>query len=138
MPKDTGGRVDDRRYSYDSDYETNDVDKSKRAITEDTAERCLFFLAHSSEPHAAWSARRKFLDKYIGIVLAMEETKSPNGSAADRTRKAKKSIPYMRVLRDLEEATYHEILLSGLRSAAEKKFGGWQTMMANQRAGVNV
>lgn len=138
MRDDRGGRVDGRNYKYESDYENDDTLKSSRAITEDTAERCLYFLAHSSEPHAAWSARRKFLDKYISIVLAMEESKSPNGSAADRTRKAKKSIPYMRVLRDLEEATYHEILLSGLRSAAEKKFSGWQTIMANARAGVNV
>lgn len=135
--KDAGGQIDGRNYSYESSHDFTDVPEAKR-INRDTAERCLFFLAQSAEPHAAWAARRRFLDKYVGIVLAMEESKSAAGSAAAKTRKAKKSIPYMRVLRDIEEAIYHETLLTGLRSAAEKKFSGWQTLNANLRAGVNL
>lgn len=137
MTKDAGGPVEDRNYTYETHYEDNTVPDSKR-INRETAERCLFFLAQSAESHAAWSARRRFLDKYMGIVLAMEESKDQTGSATDRTRKAKKSIPYLRVLRDLEEASYHETLLSALRSAAEKKFSGWQTLNANLRTGVNL
>lgn len=129
--------VDGRNYSYESSYDFTEVPEAKR-INQDTAERCLYFLAQSAEPHAAWTARRRFLDKYVGIVLAMEESKGSEGSAAAKTRKAKKSIPYMRVLRDIEEAIYHETLLSGLRSAAEKKFSGWQTLNANLRTGVNL
>ncbi len=137
MPsRDTGAQVDGRDYSYESSYDFSDVPEAKR-INRDTAERCLFFLAHSAEPHAAWAARRRFLDKYVGIVLAMEE-KEGAGSEAAKTRMAKKSIPYMRVLRDLEEAVYHETLLTGLRNAAEKKFSGWQTLNANLRTGVNL
>jgi hypothetical protein len=68
----------------------------------------------------------------------MEESKSQTGSAADKTRTAKKSIPYLRVIRNIEEAVYHETLLVGLRSAAEKKFSGWQTLNANLRTGVNL
>ena len=98
----------------------------------------MAFLRDTSEAHAAWTARRKFLDKYVGIVLAMEESKSGVSSATDKTRAAKKSIPYMRVLRDWEEAIYHETLLGGLRIAADKKFGGWQTLNANLRTGVNL
>jgi len=137
MREDKGGRVDGRNYQYDAGYEFSDVPEEKK-INRDTAERCLYFLAQSAESHAAWCARRRFLDKYIGIVLAMEESKGPTGSATDRTRKAKKSIAYMRVLRDAEEAIYHETLLAGLRSAAEKKFSGWQTLNANARTGVNI
>lgn len=137
MTKDTGGPIEDRNYTYESGYEFTEVPEAKR-INRDTAERCLYFLAQSSEAHAAWSSRRRFLDKYIGIVLAMEESKAGAGSATEKTRTAKKSIAYMRVLRDLEEATYHETLLSGLRSAAEKKFSGWQTLNANLRTGVNL
>lgn len=137
MTKDTGGPVDDRNYLYDAKFEDADVPEAKR-INRETAERCLFFLAHSAEPHASWSARRKFLDKYVGIVLAMEESKISAGSAADKTRTAKRSIAYLRVIRDSEEATYHEILLGGLRSAAEKKFSGWQTLNANARTGVTI
>ncbi len=136
MTKDDGGPVDGRNYTYDADYESTGVPETKR-INRETAERCLFFLAQSAESHAAWTSRRKFLDKYVGIVLAMEETKG-TGSAVDRTRKAKKSIPYMRVLRDIEEAVYHETLLTGLRAAADKKFSGWQTLNANARTGVNI
>lgn len=136
--RDSGGQVDGRDYSYSTDYEHDDSLKSSRAITTDTAERCLAFLRDTSEAHASWTARRRFLDKYVGIVLAMEETKSGNGSAADKMRAAKKSIPYMRVLRDWEEAIYHETLLGGLRTAADKKFGGWQTLNANLRTGVNL
>lgn len=135
--KDHGEPVDGRNYTYSSSYETDDSLKSDRVITTDTAERCLAFLRDTSEAHAAWTARRKFLDKYIGIVLAMEETKAKATTATDKARAAKKSIPYMRVLRDIEEANYHEILLTGLRNAADKKFGGWQTLNANLRAGVN-
>lgn len=134
---DQGTPVDGRNYSYESRYDFTEVPEEKK-INRDTAERCLYFLAQSSEPHAAWGARRKFLDKYIGIVLAMEESKTETGTGADKTRKAKKSIAYMRVLRDLEDAVYHEMLLSGLRSAAEKKFSGWQTLNANLRTGVNL
>jgi hypothetical protein len=137
MTADTGGPVENRNYQYETHYEDSGVPDSKR-INRETAERCLFFLAQSAESHAAWSARRRFLDKYMGIVLAMEETKAGPGSATDRTRKAKKSIAYLRVLRDLEEASYHETLLYGLRSAAEKKFSGWQTLNANLRTGVNL
>ena len=137
MIKDTGGQVDGRNYTYQRDYEDKGVPDSKRMVRE-TAERCLLFLAESAEPHASWTARRKFLDKYVGIVLSMEESKSPTGTATDRTRNAKKSIPYMRVLRDLEEAVYHETLLTGLRTGAEKKFSGWQTLMANARAGAHL
>lgn len=136
MTKDTGGPVDGRGYTYDSNYEFSDAPVKK--IDRDSAERCLYFLAQSAEPQAAWASRRKFLDKYAGIVLAMEEAKHQTGSAADKTRKAKRSIPYLRVLRDIEEAVYHDILLSGLRSAAEKKFSGWQTLNANLRTGVNL
>lgn len=137
MNKDSGGKVESRNYQYDAGFEFSEVPEAKR-INRDTAEKCLFFLAQSAEPHASWCARRRFLDKYIGIVLAMEETKASSGSATDRTRKAKKSIAYMRVLRDAEEAIYHETLLSALRSAAEKKFSGWQTLNANARTGVNI
>lgn len=137
MTKDSGGPIEDRNYTYDSSYEFTEVPEAKR-INRDTAERCLYFLAHSSEAHAAWTARRKFLDKYAGVVLAMEESKNVAISAVDKTRIAKKSIAYMRVLRDVEEATYHEILLSGLRNAADKKFSGWQTLNANLRTGVNL
>lgn len=136
MSKDTGGPVDGRGYTYDSNFEFSDAKITK--ITRDTAERCLHFLAHSSEPQAAWSARRGFLNKYATIVLAMEESKGQAGSAVDKTRKAKKSIAYLRVLRDIEEAAYHDTLLSGLRSAAEKKFSGWQTLNANLRTGVDL
>jgi len=134
---DKGGPVEDRNYQYETHYEDREVPEAKR-INRETAERCLFFLAQSAESHAAWSSRRRFLDKYIGIVLAMEETKAGTGTAADKTRIAKKSIAYLRVLRDLEEAMYHETLLYGLRSAAEKKFSGWQTLNANLRIGVNM
>ena len=137
MREDKGDRVDGRMYQYESNFEDQQVPESKRINTE-TAERCLYFLANSAEPHAAWAARRRFLDKYVHIVLAMEESKLNTGSAADKTRKAKKSIPYMRVVRDIEEAIYHETLLSALRSAAEKKFSGWQTLNANLRTGVNL
>ena len=137
MKTDAGGPVEDRNYQYESRFEDTEVPEAKR-INRETAERCLFFLAQSAESHAAWSARRRFLDKYMGIVLAMEETKSGAGSATDKTRTAKKSIAYLRVLRDLEEASYHETLLYGLRSAAEKKFSGWQTLNANLRTGVNL
>ncbi len=137
MTTDTGGPVDGRNYTYDAKYDAVEVPKEKQ-INRDTAERCLFFLANSAEPQASWTARRKFLDKYIGIVLAMEESKSAAMSAADKTRVAKKSIAYMRVIRDLEEAIYHETLLYGLRTAAEKKFSGWQTLNANLRTGVNL
>ncbi len=135
---DTGGQVDGRTYSYSTDYEHDDSLKSTRVITTDTAERCLAFLRDTSEAHAAWTARRKFLDKYVGIVLAMEETKSGNGTATDKTRAAKKSVPYMRALREWEEAIYHETLLGGLRTAADKKFSGWQTLNANLRTGVTL
>ena len=137
MASDKGGKSEDRNYVYDAKFEDVDVPEAKK-INRETAERCLYFLAHSAEPHAAWSARRKFLDKYVGIVLAMEESKQSAGSAADKTRIAKRSIPYLRVIRDIEEASYHEILLGGLRSAAEKKFSGWQTLNANARVGANV
>ncbi len=137
MTTDTGGPVDDRNYTYDGNYEATDVPPEK-LIGRQTAERCLYFLAESADSHAAWAARRKFLDKYVGIVLAMEESKSASMSAADKTRVAKKSIAYMRVLRDLEEAVYHETLLYGLRAAADKKFSGWQTLNANLRTGVNL
>lgn len=137
MKKDTGGPVDGRTYTYERHYEDTGVPESKRMVRE-TAERCLWFLAESAEPHAAWSARRKFLDKYVGIVLSIEESKKQTGSAVERARSAKKSIPYMRVLRDLEEAVYHETLLTGLRAGAEKKFSGWQTLMANARAGAHL
>lgn len=137
MKDDKGGPVEDRNYQYETHYEDREVPEAKR-INRETAERCLFFLAQSAESHAAWSSRRRFLDKYIGIVLAMEETKAGTGTAADKTRIAKKSIAYLRVLRDLEEAMYHETLLYGLRSAAEKKFSGWQTLNANLRIGVNM
>jgi len=135
--KDTGAPVDGRSYVYESNYEATGVPEAKR-INRETAERCLFFLASSAEAHAAWSARRRFLDKYVGIVLAMEESKLTAGSATDRARKAKKTLAYMRVLRDVEEAVYHETLLNGLRAAAEKKFSGWQTLNANLRTGVNL
>jgi len=137
MIKDAGEPVEDRNYIYNAKFEEIDVPEVKR-INRETAERCLFFLAQSSEAHAAWSSRRKFLDKYVGIVLAMEESKQSAGSAADKTRAAKRSIPYLRVIRDIEEASYHEILLGGLRSAAEKEFSGWQTLNANARTGVNI
>lgn len=135
---DDGGPVDGRSYTYSTTYEMDESTKSSREITTDTAERCLAFLRDTSEAHASWTARRKFLDKYIGIVLAMEETKSGAGSSTDKTRTAKKSIAYMRVLRDWEEAIYHETLLGGLRTAADKKFGGWQTLNANLRTGVTL
>jgi len=135
--KDQGGPVDDRKYTYDANYDFTGVPEVKR-INRETAERCLYFLAQSAEPHAAWAARRRFLDKYIGIVLSMEESKCSAGSAVEKTRKAKKSIPYLRVIRDIEEAVYHETLLIGLRTAAEKKFSGWQTLNANLRTGVNL
>lgn len=134
--KDSGGRVDGREYAYSTAFDLED--HANQAITTETAERCLGFLRDTSEAHAAWTARRKFLDKYVGIVLAMEETKSGSGSATDKARMAKKSIPYMRVVRDLEEAIYHETLLGGLRNAADKKFSGWQTLNANLRTGVNL
>ncbi len=137
MTTDTGAPVDGRRYTYDANYDFVGVPTLKR-INRETAERCLYFLAQSAEPHAAWASRRRFLDKYVGIVLSMEESKCPTGSATDKTRKAKKSIPYLRVVRDIEEAVYHETLLVGLRSAAEKKFSGWQTLNANLRTGVNL
>jgi len=137
MTTDIGAPVDGRNYTYEPNYEDTGVPELKR-INRETAERCLFFLASSAEPHAAWTSRRRFLDKYIGIVLAMEESKVKTGSATDKTRIAKKSIPYLRVLRDVEEATYHETLLYGLRSAADKKFSGWQTLNANLRTGVNL
>jgi len=137
MTSDTGGPIDGRNYIYDRNYEFSEVPKEKQ-INRETAERCLYFLANSSEPHASWSARRKFLDKYVGIVLAMQETKAGPGTAQEKNRKAKKSIAYMRVVRDLEESIYHETLLSGLRAAAEKKFSGWQTLNANLRTGVNL
>jgi hypothetical protein len=137
MTADTGAPVDGRHYAYDSNYDFSAVPKLNR-INRETAERCLYFLATSAEPHAAWAARRRFLDKYVGIVLSMEESKSQTGSAADKTRTAKKSIPYLRVIRNIEEAVYHETLLVGLRSAAEKKFSGWQTLNANLRTGVNL
>lgn len=135
--KDHGEPVDGRNYTYDSNYHEADVPESKK-ITRDTAERCLYFLATSAEAHAAWAARRRFLDKYVGIVLAMEESKAKASSATEKNREAKKSIPYMRVLRDVEEAIYHETLLTGLRNAADKKFSGWQTLNANLRTGVNL
>ena len=137
MTKDTGGPVEGRNYTYDRRYEETGVPDSKRMNSEN-AERCLWFLAESAESQASWSARRKFLDRYVTIVLAIEESKEQTGSATDRTRTAKKSMAYMRVLRDLEEAVYHEILLSGLRAAAEKKFSGWQTLMANARVGSHL
>jgi len=137
MTTDTGGPVAGRSYTYDAKYDATEVPEEKQ-INRETAERCLFFLANSSEPHAAWSARRKFLDKYVGIVLAMQEDKAGPGSAQEKNRKAKKSIAYMRVMRDLEEAVYHELLLSGLRHSADKKFSGWQTLNANLRTGVNL
>lgn len=137
MTTDTGGPIDGRNYTYDAKYDAAEVPEEKQ-INRETAERCLFFLANSAEPHASWSSRRKFLDKYVGIVLAMEEDKYKQGTAQEKNRKGKKSIPYMRVLRDLEEAVYHELLLTGLRAAAEKKFSGWQTLNANLRTGVNL
>ncbi len=137
MPDDKGGPIEERNYQYEVHFEEQSVPESKR-INRETAERCLFFLAQSAESHAAWSSRRRFLDKYLGIVLAMEETKAGSGPATDRARAAKKSIAYLRALRDLEEASYHESLLSALRSAAEKKFSGWQTLNANLRTGVNL
>ncbi|MEE8428546.1 MAG: hypothetical protein V3S33_03480 [Gammaproteobacteria bacterium] len=132
--RDTGGPVDDRDYTYSTKFDSEDHPNQK--ITTESAERCLAFLRDSAEAHAAWTSRRKFLDKYIGIVLAMEETKSAAGTATDKARAAKKSIPYMRVLRDIEDAIYHETLLGGLRNAADKKFSGWQTLNANLRTGV--
>lgn len=136
MKKDIGGPIEDRDYAYSRNYDTHD--HAVKPITTDTADRCLAFLRDTAEAHAAWTSRRKFLDKYVGIVLAMEETKSGAGTATDKTRNAKKSIAYMRVLRDVEEATYHEILLTGLRNAADKKFSGWQTLNANLRTGVTL
>lgn len=134
--RDTGGPVDGRNYTYSTKFDAED--HPNQAITRETAERCLAFLRDTAEAHASWTARKKFLDKYVGIVLAMEESKSGKGSATDKVRDAKKSIPYMRVLRDLEEAIYHETLLGGLRNAADKKFSGWQTLNANLRTGVNL
>jgi len=136
MTADGGGPVDGREYTYSSEYETEDHPEQK--ITTETAERCLAFLRDTAGAHAAWTARRKFLDKYIGIVLAMEESKGQKGTATEKTRAAKKSIAYLRVLRDVEEAVYHEVLLTGLRNAADKKFSGWQTLNANLRTGVNL
>ena len=132
--KDDGGPVDGRNYTYVTDYEG--IDHPDQEITTLTAERCLAFLRDTSEAQAAWTARRKFLDKYIGVVLAMEEKKQQAGSATDRSRNAKTSRPYMKIIRDLEEAIYHETLLGSLRNAADKKFSGWQTLNANLRTGV--
>lgn len=134
--RDKGDPVDGRNYTYSTKFDAED--HPNQEITRDTAERCLAFLRDTAEAHAAWASRRKFLDKYIGIVLAMEESKKQTGSATDKTRAAKKSIAYLRVLRDVEEANYHETLLTGLRNAADKKFSGWQTLNANLRTGVNL
>lgn len=137
MTTDKGGPVEDRNYTYDAKYDASTVPEEKK-INRDTAEKCLFFLATSAEAQASWSARRKFMEKYVGVVLAMEEDKHQTGSAQERNRKAKKSIAYMRVLRQWEEAIYHETLLFALRVAADKKFSGWQTLNANLRTGVNL
>ncbi len=134
--RDRGGPVDGRNYTYSTKFDAED--HPNQEITRDTAERCLAFLRDTAEAHASWTARRKFLDKYVGIVLAIEESKKQTGTATEKTRAAKKSIPYMRVLRDQEEAIYHETLLGGLRNAADKKFSGWQTLNANLRTGVNL
>jgi len=137
MKSNEGGPVQGRNYIYDSHFEDKEVPAGRR-MNRDNAERCHLFLTDSAEPQAAWAARRKFLDRYVTIVLAIEESKKQTGSATDRTRTAKKSIAYMRVVRDLEEAVYHETLVGGLRAAAEKKFSGWQTIMANARAGSHI
>lgn len=122
-------------YTYPSSMEQVDKDKHRK-ISQDTAELCVFYLEETAEAHAAWSARRKFLEKHIAVVQAIEESKQQAGSATDKARVAKKSPVYQRSLRDLEEAIYHETLLSSLRDAADMKFKGWQSLNANVRAGI--
>lgn len=121
------------RYEYPSSMD--EVDRSRqKPISFESAEACVFYLAETSEPYAAWLARRKFLDKHLSVVLAIEEGNQQAGSGAEKTRNAKKTRRYQDALRDLEEAIYHETLLGSMRNAAEMKFKGWQALNANERA----
>ena len=135
MTKENGSPRQGVNYSYPANME--DVERARhRSISQDTAELCVYYLEETAEAHAAWTARRKFLEKHVAVVQAIEESKQQAGSATDKSRAAKKSPVYQRMLRELEEAIYHETLLSSLREAADMKFKGWQSLNANQRAGL--
>ena len=135
MTDDKGTRRDGINYKYPAGMD--DVDRDKhREISEETAELAVFYLEETAHAHAAWVARRKFLEKHLPVVQAIEESKQQAGSATDKSRVAKKSRPYQKMLRELEEAIYHETLLTSLRDAAEMKFKGWQSLNANLRKGL--
>lgn len=135
MSQENGSPRDGVNYSYPASIE--DIDRAKhREISQETAELCIFYLEETAMAHAAWSARRKFLEKHVAVVQAIEESKQQAGSATDKSRNAKKTPHYQRMLRELEEAIYHETLLTSLREAADMKFKGWQSLNANMRKGL--
>lgn len=132
---DAGDPVDGRDYTYPSG--PDELRKNQRPMTREAAELCVMYLAETAEAHAAWAARRKFLEKHLAVVLAIESgkigTSTPKG---DRDNKARISVKYQKCLRELEESIYHETLLTSLRHAADKKFSGWQSLNANLRQGL--
>ncbi len=137
MPTDEKGQpLQGVNYTYPEKWTDVDAGKHRTMADANNAERCVFYLEETAEAHAAWIARRKFLEKHLSVVQAIEEQKQSAGSATDKARIAKTSKPYQKMLRELEEAIYHETLLTSLRSAAEMKFKGWQAINANYRAGM--
>lgn len=122
-----------RNYEYPSDIQDA---RSGPALTFETAEKCLDFLRETAEPFAAWKARRVFLEKRLKTIQAVEGERSGETTASGKERAGLASSAYQTGTRDLEEAVFHEILLSSLRDAAEAKFEAWRTKNANERAGI--
>ena len=123
----------DRRYDYPADIQDA---RSGPPLTFETAEKCLDFLRETAEPFAAWKARRIFMEKRLKTIQAIEGERSGETTASGKERAGLASVAFQEGTRELEEATYHEILLSALRDAAEAKFEAWRTKNANERAGL--
>jgi hypothetical protein len=130
-PKDTPRR--EARYEYPEEI---GAATPGRGITDEVAERCLDYLRETAEPFAAWKARRIFLEKRLKTIQAIQADKSGATTESAKERAGLASAEFQACARELEEASFHEILLSAMRDAAEAKFEAWRTKNANERAGL--
>lgn len=103
-------------------------------ISDDEIQRALDYLRDSAKGAAIARSQAKTLEKYVGVVEAIQKQLHRTESNARAQDLARASPEYRGAIDAWEEAVKRDAEFTMLREAASARIEAWRTMSSNNRA----
>jgi vacuolar-type H+-ATPase subunit I/STV1 len=102
-------------------------------ISDDDVEKALEYLRDSAKQAAIARSQAKTLEKYLGVIEAVQKSLHRSESNARAQDMARASPEYREALEGWQEAVRRDCEYTMLREAASSRIEAWRSMSANNR-----